>query len=36
MTLKISFQEYQKLSQLKTLDIQVCSFCQKTNLLNLG
>ena len=33
---QFSQKENQKLSQLKTLDIQVCSFCQKTNLLNLG
>ena len=36
MVVRISQQEYQKLAQLKTLDIQVCSFCQRTNILNLG
>ena len=36
MTLKISSQDYQKLSQLKTLDFQICSFCSRVNLLNLG
>jgi hypothetical protein len=36
MTLKISQKEQQKLAQLKELDIQQCSFCQRTNLLNLG
>jgi Leucine-rich repeat (LRR) protein len=36
MTLKISQKEQQKLSGLKELDIQQCSFCRKTNLLNLG
>ncbi|MEG7979377.1 MAG: hypothetical protein NY202_05920 [Mollicutes bacterium UO1] len=36
MTLKISQKEYQKIVGLKELDIQVCSFCQQTNLLNLG
>lgn len=36
MVVKISFQEQQKLSGLKELDIQVCSFCQRVNILNLG
>jgi len=36
MTLKISFQDYQKLNQLKSLDIQICSFCSRVNILNLG
>ncbi|CAG8658488.1 10091_t:CDS:2, partial [Ambispora gerdemannii] len=36
MVVKISQKEQQKLSGLKELDIQQCSFCQRTNLLNLG
>ena len=36
MVVKISAKENQKLSQLKELDIQVCSFCQKITILNLG
>ena len=36
MSVIISQKEYQKLNQLKELDIQICSFCQKTNILNLG
>ena len=36
MVVKISQKENQKLCSLKTLDIQQCSFCQRTNLLNLG
>jgi hypothetical protein len=36
MTLKISQKEQQKLAHLKSLDIQQCSFCGRTNLLNLG
>ena len=36
MVVKITYQEWQKLNQLKELNIQQCSFCQKTNLLNLG
>lgn len=36
MVVKISQKENQKLSGLKELDIQQCSFCQQTNLLNLG
>jgi len=36
MTLQISYQDYQKLNQLKSLDIQLCSFCQRVNILNLG
>jgi len=36
MVVKISQKEYQKLSQLKELDIQQCSFCSKITILNLG
>ena len=36
MVVKISQLEKQKLAGLKELDIQQCSFCQQTNLLNLG
>ena len=36
MVVKISQEEYQKLSQLKELDIQQCSFCSKITILNLG
>ncbi len=36
MVVRISQKENQKLSQLKELDIQVCSFCQKITILNLG
>jgi len=36
MVVKISQKEWQKLNQLKELDIQICSFCQKVNILNLG
>ena len=36
MTLKISLQDYQKLNQLKELDIQQCSFCHRITILNLG
>ena len=36
MVVRISQKEQQKLSGLKELDIQQCSFCQRTNLLNLG
>jgi len=35
-SLKITQGELERLNQLKELDIQICSFCQKTNLLNLG
>ena len=34
--MKITRADFQRLNQLKELDIQQCSFCQKTNLLNLG
>jgi len=36
MVAKISQSEYQKLNQLKELDIQQCSFCSKITILNLG
>ncbi len=36
MVVKISQLENQKLNQLKELDIQQCSFCQKITILNLG
>jgi len=36
MVVKISHLEHQKLSQLKELDIQQCSFCSKITILNLG
>ncbi len=36
MVVKISAKENQKLIGLKELDIQVCSFCQKITILNLG
>jgi len=36
MVVRISVKENQKLSQLKSLDIQQCSFCQKITILNLG
>jgi hypothetical protein len=36
MPVIISQAEYQKLNQLKELDLQVCSFCQRVNILNLG
>ena len=35
-SLKITRGELERLNRLKELDIQICSFCQKTNLLNLG
>ena len=35
-SLKITRAELERLNQLKELDIQQCSFCHKTNLLNLG
>jgi len=34
--MKISRAEFERLNELKEIDIQQCSFCQKTNLLNLG
>jgi len=34
--IRLSWQEGQRLKPLKELDIQVCEFCQKVNLLNLG
>lgn len=35
-SLKITQAELERLNRLKELDIQICSFCKKTNLLNLG
>src|SRR5437763_16841155 len=35
-SLKITRAELERLNQLKELDIQQCSFCHKTNILNLG
>jgi hypothetical protein len=34
--IRLSWQEGQRLKALKELDIEVCEFCQKVNLLNLG
>jgi len=34
--MKISRVDFQRLNQLKELDIQQCSFCHQTNILNLG
>ena len=34
--IRLSWQEWERLKPLKELDIQVCEFCQKVNLLNLG
>jgi hypothetical protein len=34
--MRISQSEYQRIKHLKTLDLQVCDFCQKLNILNLG
>lgn len=34
--MRISQAEYQKIKHLKTLDIQVCDFCRRLNILNLG
>jgi len=34
--IRLSWQEGQRLKALKELNIQVCEFCQKVNLLNLG
>ena len=34
--IRLSRQEWERLKALKELDIQVCEFCQKVNLLNLG
>lgn len=32
----LTYQEWTKIKNLKELDIQLCSFCQKLNILNLG
>lgn len=34
--MRIIWAEYQRIKQLKKIDIQVCSFCQRLNILNLG
>jgi len=34
--MKITRKEFNQIKDLKTLDIQLCSFCQKLNILNLG
>jgi len=34
--MRISQSEYQRIKHLKTLDLQLCDFCQKLNILNLG
>ena len=34
--MKITRAEFEQIKDLKELDIQVCSFCSKTNILNLG
>lgn len=34
--MKITWKEFNRIKDLKVLDIQLCSFCQKLNILNLG
>src|SRR6266513_4597399 len=34
--MRISQKDFDRIRHLKTLDIQVCDFCQKLNILNLG
>lgn len=36
MVQKISWSEYQKIKNLKELDLQWCDFCKRLNILNLG
>jgi hypothetical protein len=35
-SLIITQAEFERIKDLQELDIQVCSFCQRTNILNLG
>lgn len=36
MTERLSWEEYQRIKNIKILDLQICSYCAKLNILNLG
>ena len=36
MTERLTWEEFQRIKNIKTLDLQLCSYCNKLNILNLG